>query len=203
MNTQELKRRLRRELLREREEIPLDQHSSWSNKICSWIHFWLTQSEAGKQVQWVGCFLSHKGEPDLRSLLDEVGIGFSRHYKTALPVISKTQDGVPDMDFYLYRQSDELVPNRYGIKEPVVDQRRLVPRGLKEKTLILVPAIAVDGEGHRLGYGGGFYDRYLAKKPEILSLAVVYEKFVLPKIPTEPHDQRLSGYVTQSGVTLL
>jgi 5-formyltetrahydrofolate cyclo-ligase len=67
--------------------------------------------------------------------------------------------------------------------------------------LLVVPALAVDGRGWRLGRGGGSYDRVLARVAGVVpALAVVDDAEVLPSVPVEPHDRPVQGYVTPSGI---
>ena len=71
-----------------------------------------------------------------------------------------------------------------GIPEPVEDG----PVADDETALVLMPGLAFDPEGHRIGYGGGFYDRFLAKEPEHPTLALCYAFQMLPKLETEEFD---------------
>jgi 5-formyltetrahydrofolate cyclo-ligase len=85
-----------------------------------------------------------------------------------------------------------------GFREPTGP--RLGPGGLAAAAVVLVPALAVDRRGCRLGTGGGYYDRALAAgSPETTTLAVVYDDEVLDRVASEPHDRRVSGALTPSG----
>lgn len=82
--------------------------------------------------------------------------------------------------------------NAYGIEEPLSDEDRPCE-------VALVPLLAVDREGFRLGYGGGFYDRYFAAHPQILRVGLCYEG----QIGNFPHDERdvpLDLIVTERGI---
>ena len=65
---------------------------------------------------------------------------------------------------------------------------------------MLVPAIALDRHGARLGYGGGFYDRFLAVSAAV-PVGVVFEALLLPRLPREAHDRLVAHIVTERGVT--
>lgn len=67
-------------------------------------------------------------------------------------------------------------------------------------SLIIVPLLAFDKSGYRLGYGGGFYDKFLASQPQALTIGLSYEMGHLKKLPTEPHDVPLKNVVTQKAV---
>ncbi len=71
-----------------------------------------------------------------------------------------------------------------GIPEPIADK----PEADDPHALILMPGLAFDLEGNRMGYGGGFYDRFLAAEPEHPTLALCYGFQMLPKLETEAHD---------------
>ncbi len=79
-------------------------------------------------------------------------------------------------------------PGQFGIPEPL-GQR------VDSIDLVLVPALAIDGQGNRLGKGKGFYDRFLANY-QGACYAVVFDEEVLQSIPTESHDRRVDGVIT-------
>lgn len=71
-----------------------------------------------------------------------------------------------------------------GIPEPIHD----TPIGDDPSALVLMPGLAFDGEGHRIGYGGGFYDKFLEQEPGHPTLALCYDFQMLPHLDTEEHD---------------
>ena len=71
-----------------------------------------------------------------------------------------------------------------GIPEPIADE----PVADDETALVLMPGLAFDPKGHRIGYGGGFYDKFLAAEPNHPTLALCYEFQMLPSLETEEHD---------------
>ena len=85
----------------------------------------------------------------------------------------------------------DLVIASHGIYEPTGS-----PHDLAEAQLILLPALAVDKNGNRLGKGKGFYDRALAQVQGIAKYAVVFDSEILDSIPTESHDVWVTGAVT-------
>lgn len=120
-----------------------------------------------------------------------------RGFRIALPrVVAK---GLP-LEFRLWREGDELDPDRMGIASPPIASETLDP------DLILVPLLAFDALGRRLGYGGGYYDRTLtalrARKP-ILAIGLAYEHQETPEVPAGPVDARLDGVVTERRVLWL
>ena len=93
---------------------------------------------------------------------------------------------------------DELESGSFGIKEPRADAKELLPKN----AVIFLPALSVDKDGYRLGYGKGYYDRYLAKhaafKPFLVG--VIYDELVLGRLPRDEHDLPCDVAVSESGV---
>ena len=102
-----------------------------------------------------------------------------------------------DLDWAVF--DGALAPGRFGLSEPT--GARLGVEAVLGADLLLVPALAVDHRGRRLGRGGGSYDRVLARVAgAVPALAVVDDAEVVPAVPVEPHDRPVQGYVTPSGV---
>ena len=89
-----------------------------------------------------------------------------------------------EMKFIYLTDLDRVEKGYAGIPEPVDDG----PEAEDPTALVLMPGLAFDPEGHRIGYGGGFYDKFLAKEPEHPTLALCYDFQMLPKLETEAFD---------------
>lgn len=86
---------------------------------------------------------------------------------------------------FIYLEDLSQVERGYaGIPEPIADG----PIGDDPHALVLMPGLAFDPQGHRIGYGGGFYDKFLAREPEHPTLALCYEFQMLPHLETEAFD---------------
>ena len=86
---------------------------------------------------------------------------------------------------FIYMEDLSQVEKGYaGIPEPIADD----PIADDETALVLMPGMAFDPQGHRIGYGGGFYDKFLASEPNHPTLALCYEFQMLPSLETEEHD---------------
>ena len=112
------------------------------------------------------------------------------NYHLTLPKISKNYQ----MNFFQWSTKDPLRINKYGIPEPVSDV-------IKLPNILLVPLVAFDKNKNRIGYGGGFYDRYikkLKKKKEILIIGLAYSFQKVKKIPVTKHDVQLDFIVTNT-----
>ena len=86
---------------------------------------------------------------------------------------------------FIYMDDLSRVEKGYAnIPEPIADG----PVADDETALVLMPGLAFDPQGHRIGYGGGFYDKFLSKEPNHPTLALCYEFQMLPELKTEEHD---------------
>ena len=89
-----------------------------------------------------------------------------------------------EMRFIYLPDLSQVEKGYSGIPEPVADG----PEGDDPTALVLMPGIAFDKEGHRIGYGGGFYDKFLAKEPGHPTVALCYDFQVVKELPTEEFD---------------
>ena len=88
------------------------------------------------------------------------------------------------MDFIVVTDLSQVAKGYCGIPEPIHDE----PLADDDTSLVLMPGMAFDREGHRMGYGGGFYDKFLEREPNHPTLALCYDFQLLPHLETEPHD---------------
>lgn len=93
--------------------------------------------------------------------------------------------------------TQDLAPSRWGIPEPLPERCPLVDPA--QIDLVLVPGVAFDRTGNRLGYGAGFYDRLFQRlPPSALRLACVQDALLVDRVPAEPHDAPVDLLVTES-----
>jgi 5-formyltetrahydrofolate cyclo-ligase len=104
-----------------------------------------------------------------------------------------------DLDWAAYESEDALVPGRLGLREPA--GARLGPAAIAEAAVVVVPAVAADRHGGRLGRGGGSYDRALARlRPETVVLAALYRGELVDRIPQAAHDRPVDGVIVDGQV---
>lgn len=178
------KAELRRVLLQQRRSL---SHSEWrqkSDRICSHLQ----SSPLLLQAQTILAYFSFRQEPDLSPLFTQTqkSWGFPRCVDKSL-------------FWHPWQPNEPLQKGAYGIFEPTTDSPPLTP---DEVDLILLPTVACDLQGYRLGYGGGFYDRLLssaewAAKPTI---GIVFEFAYLPQLPRDNWDKPLQAICTEKGL---
>lgn len=106
------------------------------------------------------------------------------------------------MDFLFIESEKDLVPGKFAIPEPREDRPRFDPSTPGKGILMAVPGLAFDRRGYRLGYGKGYYDRYLAGL-EITTAGLIYSDFVAKSLPHGHYDLPVHFIVTEKGVTLV
>ena len=95
----------------------------------------------------------------------------------------------------------EMERHKYGFMQPVAEAEEVPPERID---LVLVPGLAFDRQGNRLGYGKGFYDRLLASvRPDCFKLAVTAEALLCDEVPSEASDIPMDGYVSENGVQIV
>ena len=134
------------------------------------------QSEAYKNAKTIYGYLPYNQEVRTVPMLEQA---LKDGKKVAVPKV------YGDEMKFLYLDDLSKVSKGYaGIPEPIADE----PVADDETALVLMPGLAFDPAGHRIGYGGGFYDKFLAAEPNHPTLALCYEFQMLPELHTEEHD---------------
>jgi 5-formyltetrahydrofolate cyclo-ligase len=93
---------------------------------------------------------------------------------------------------------DELETGHYGIREPKTGRLRSVPR--TEIDAVIVPAVAFDRRGYRVGYGGGYYDRFLPECPQAANIGAAFACQIVPEVPSDRYDLAVDRIVTEEGI---
>lgn len=113
---------------------------------------------------------------------------------TAVPVMVRK---AAPLVFRAYVPGDPLAKAGFGVEEPLPSAPLLVP------DLLFVPLAAVDADGFRLGYGGGYYDRTLAElraMKQVTAIGLAFDCQLVANVPRDANDQRLDGVLTPSGL---
>jgi 5-formyltetrahydrofolate cyclo-ligase len=146
------------------------------------------------QSERIACYLSTKHEFHSTPLIEAIWQAKKHCY---VPVV--TEENEKSLNFVPYHYGDALHQNRYSILEPANPAHKVPSENVD---IVIVPLIAFDRHGHRLGTGGGYYDRTFAflhahppKKPRMIGLGFAAQEIDL--LPHDPWDIKLDGVVTE------
>lgn len=112
--------------------------------------------------------------------------------EVASPVV---ENGV--MEFYRYHSMEDLQPNDYGILEPCKKYGIVSPN-----SLVIMPGVAFDENRNRIGYGGGFYDRYMEKHSNLVNVAIAFEFQIYKQLQCEETDYKPTKIITESQIII-
>lgn len=148
-----------------------------------------------QQAENIALFLPIDGELNTRPLIAHL---WQRKQRVYLPVLHPFSPG--QLLFLHYHPHSEMRINRLGIPEPVLDIRHLIP--LSELDVLLVPLVAFDKDGQRLGMGGGFYDRTLQNWQQhgFLPVGLAHDCQQVEKVPVDSWDVPLPALITPSKI---
>ena len=182
----QIKKWLRKEAAAIRDAIPEQERAAQSEKIFGRV----TELKEYHNSDAILCYYSIGSEVDTHQFLDRAISDGKRVY---IPrVLSKEE-----MRFYLY-ESEKLAVSRFGIPEPEEDPEKefVFEKESPEKCLVVMPGLSFDNDGGRLGYGGGYYDRFLAARPGMHTCAVAFGAQIREHVPTDPLDVRPQKVIT-------
>lgn len=181
------KKEWRQRALERRDAMPAVERSAASAAIVRTLE--AMPAYAGARV--VMLYVSFGSEVETGSL---IAAALAAGKKVAVPKVLKREGAlVPSA---LQDPAKDLVAGAYGILEPKAETLRPVrPTSLD---LIVVPGVAFDLQGHRIGYGGGYYDRFLPTvAATAVTVALAFESQLFPLLPAEPYDRRVDHVVTE------
>jgi 5-formyltetrahydrofolate cyclo-ligase len=189
------KRELRRRLLAARDALGADQVRRAARELASRA---LELPELAR-AHTVAAYVSVGTEPGTLALLDALR---ARGVRVLLPALLPDND----LDWGAYAGEDSLTRVRHGGRMALLEPSgpRLGPQAVTDADVVLLPGVAVDARGVRLGRGGGSYDRVLARleragaHPALVVL--LYDGEVVAHVPDQPHDRPVQAVVTPSGV---
>ena len=180
------KKELRDRFVRERNDIPAAIRREYSDDIFECIRSLVRY----KISRLILVFVSAGSEPETHRFIETA---LSDGKKVAVPYISEGE-----MSFRYIGSLSELVPGAFGISEPPAGNETVKDFS---SCLCVTPCLSVDENGVRLGYGGGFYDRFL-KDHNVHTIALAYEACITDSLPEEQHDLRVGKIVTEERTVL-
>ncbi len=180
------KQELRKHFTKKRNDLPEEQRRLGEKALCDRI----ISLPCFRDCDTLLLYSPTKNEPDLLALAE---YALKNGKRVAFPRSNKNDF---TLSFGCVSSLGEMVVGAYSISEPPVNAENAV---LSKNTLCIVPALAVDAEGFRLGYGKGYYDRFLSDFHGV-SLGAVFDGFVAERLPRLDTDIPLDLVITQTGV---
>jgi 5-formyltetrahydrofolate cyclo-ligase len=185
MNKHDIRKRMTRERDGIAQEAKARMDARIREALCALPEFVLAQT--------VLCYASFRSEVETYGILQKAR---EMDKRIVMPRVFAAKHLLM---LYEIMSADELEPGYMGIKEPPAEKEREFT--LRDIHLVLIPGVAFDHAGNRLGYGGGYYDILLAAKPESMPVvALAYEEQLVASLPSEPHDVRVDIVVTPERV---
>ena len=180
----EQKKDIRKEVSKRRKSASLQKVIEDSQTICDT----LCQLESFQEAEWVYIYIDYKNEVMTGQIMKNA---LAMGKRVASPkVVGK------DMIFYEIQSLNDLEPGYFGIQEP----RENLPVADCETAFLVMPGVAFDRQKHRVGYGGGFYDRYLEKHPNLYKAAIAFEFQMFEEVPVEPTDILPDVVITETHI---
>lgn len=181
------KSRIRAEVLKKRNEISLNIKALKDDVIKERL-FSLKEFKSAKSIMF---YTSIRSEVYTLGMIREA---LWMGKKVSLPRVDVMRHC---LKIYEVKETGELTPGYMGIPEPLPQKNRL--RSLNSIDMVIMPGVAFDPTGGRLGYGEGYYDRLLRRRG-ILKTALAYEEQIVRHIPSDEHDVRVDAIVTEERV---
>lgn len=185
------KQGLRNRYLSYRNELSAGTRKEKSKKIWEL----LKKEDVFQRAKAVLVYLDYRSEVITTGLVEELLCSGEKR------VFAPKVEGM-DIRFYEIASMEDLSEGYQGIREPKAEESRLFTPELSRAMdcLILVPGAVFDRQRGRMGYGKGFYDRYLAAFPSLCSAALAFDCQIAKKVPEEAHDKKTDMIITETSV---
>ncbi len=187
MDIKAMKTDLRNEYLAKRAALSAEEKEKRDEKINRLI----LSSASFRYAKTILAYYPREGEVDVRPMLVAA---LAQGKRVALPRV----EGAHLMSYRLVSSLDGLVSGAFGLLEPPADAP-VYEASATDTSLCLVPGVVFDVHGYRIGYGGGYYDRFLHDYTGA-SAGVVYRDFILPSLPRGRFDLALPVMITDGGI---
>jgi 5-formyltetrahydrofolate cyclo-ligase len=184
---QEAKQRLRRDMLGKRRSLSAAEKAVRSEQIAKWFCSWPIYQASGT----IMLYLAMPDEPQTELLIQDA---VRRGKRVCVPLLGKSYGEMAAAEI---TSLDDLVIGKLGLKMPDPDKAKLVLA--EDIELVVVPAVAFDREGNRLGMGAGYYDRFLEQNHDSVLLGITWTCQLADSLPYEEHDVRMQYLLTEEG----
>ena len=172
---------LRKRMLAERRALDADTRAQWDRALCGQVLDW----QKASKVDVLGVYWPLRDEPDLNAAYAELA---RRGVRLLLPVVVQRDAA---LEFAHWRIGEAMVKDAMGVAVPAELRMEAYPPAL------LVPCLGYNRHGYRLGYGGGFYDRTLARAPRPATVGIAYS-CLQAEFPDDSHDIALDAVLTET-----
>ncbi|MGA2916997.1 5-formyltetrahydrofolate cyclo-ligase [Methanoregula sp.] len=136
-------------------------------------------------------YVSKPLEVDTHPLIEQL---LSGKRKIVVPIIEKE---TKTLRLTYLTQTSDLIESTFGVPEPIGRERPVDPRAVKA---VIVPMLGFDQRGHRLGYGAGYYDRFLSANPHLLKIGLAFSCLEAAEIPVDENDVSMDLIITEQGI---
>lgn len=178
------KKALRASIKQKRRALSIEYRQQASRKMQAE----LTRLPCYQAAEYIMLYMAMQDEVQLDELIAMV---LKDGKKAVIPLVT----GAGLMEAVELSDMADLVPDKYGIKTVSEEKRRLIAPDKID--LIIVPGVAFDKAGHRLGMGGGFYDRFMLRAARAVRAALAYDCQLLVSVPAEVHDLTVDYIITE------
>lgn len=181
------KKELRKEMLQRRNLLSKEQVENSSKQITDYV----IKSDLFQNASNICVYQAFRNEVCCDDIVKEAFLSGKQVFVPVTDIVTKT------MEFYEILETTQWKTGAYGILEPCIQEDSTI---LKEKALILMPGLLFDKEKHRIGYGGGYYDKYLTNHTIHIKIALCYDFQVIAELPYEEYDVTPDYIVTEQGI---
>ncbi len=179
-----LKKEIREKYRCVRKEISPDVRKEADERIADRLF----SEPAYREARFIYCYASLEDEADTHRIIEEA---LRQGKRVALPRVR----GKHRMEFCFIKSPADLRPGFLGIREPGPwCPKAPAPHS---ETMVLVPGVAFDRNGGRIGYGGGYYDAYLSGHAQCIKAALAYSAQITAEVPAEPEDVNVDMIITE------
>ena len=183
-NNQKLKTCIRNEILKKRRSVGIYNFYKSHNIMREFLNYFVINSE-----DIIGVYWPINYEIDTRPLISYL---IRKKIKICLPIIENKA-----MSFKLWMPHEKLHYSKLKFYSPSSNSQTITPN------IIVTPALAVDQEGNRIGYGKGYYDKYYKNNKSSMYIGYVYKEQILKKLPFDKHDLKLNAIVSDNFLKII
>ena len=181
---EQAKEALRQRIAALRRTLPAERRGQHAASMCAL----LTAHPAFESARVIVAYAALRFEIDPQTAIEQAWL---RGKTVCLPRVVTEPRGLM---LHAFRQGDALAESGFVVREPLASAPTIAPGDVD---LVLVPGLAFDGRGQRLGYGQGYYDRLLPTLPRATRIGLGYELSLLPEVPSVAHDVPVHHIATE------